>query len=399
MEKIRVLVEKYREQVTAHRHWFHQHPETSGQEKNTAAYIAAALREMGLEPTENVGGYGITAVIEGTGEGKCVGLRADIDALEITENTGAPFASRNSGVMHACGHDTHAAMLLGAAYVLNELKDRFNGSVKLIFQPSEENAAASGARAMIADGCLENPRVDAIFGQHIWPELPLGKIGLRESDMHAASDRFFITVHGKSSHGGASPQNGVDAIVIAAQIISTLQTIVSRNVAPQQGCVVSIGTIHGGTRYNIVADTVQLEGTCRNLDPAMRATMGERIRRIASGVAESMGGSCEVDYRLCYGVTHNTPETFAMMKEAGAKALGEENVVVPEKATLAGEDFSYYCDAIPCGFAWLGCKEGDGPVVPLHNNCFLPSDEALLYGMRFMVSSALTYLGWQEQTL
>jgi len=392
MNSINQLVEKYWEKVVEHRHWLHQNPEPSHREKNTAAYIAAVLREMGLEPKENVGGYGVTAVIEGLAGDKCVGLRADFDALEITECTGASFASQNPGVMHACGHDMHTAMLLGAAYVLNEMRDRFVGKVKLIFQPAEEDAADSGAKAMISDGCLEHPHVDAIFAQHVWPTIPLGKIAIRESIMHAASDRFYITVHGKSSHGGASPNEGVDAVVIAAQIISTLQTIVSRNVAPQLGCVVSIGTIHGGTRYNIVADTVQLEGTCRNLDPEMRASMAERISRIASGVAESLGGSCDVDYRLCYGVTRNTPETVSIMRESVLDAFGEQALMVPEKAGMGGEDFSYYCDVIPGGFAWLGCHAPGGSCMSLHSKDFLPPEETMQTGVRFLVAAALKYL-------
>lgn len=281
-------------------------------------------------------------------------------------------------------------MLLGAARVLTELREQFSGCVKLIFQPAEEDAANSGAKAMIADGCLDG--VDAIFAQHVWPDFPLGTLAVRDGAMHAASDRFFITVHGKSSHGGASPQQGVDAIVIAAYIIAALQTIVSRNVGPLQSSVVSIGTIHGGSRYNIVADTVKLEGTCRNLDPAMRASMAERITKIARGVAEGMGGTCDVDYRYCYGVTGNTTETFTMMCDTIRESFGDAALIVPESGGLGGEDFSYYCAEIPGGFAWLGCHEEGREHMSLHNSGFLPPEETLHYGVEFLVNTALRYL-------
>ena len=314
-ERISALVEKYWDKVKEHRYYMHTHPELSHYEKNTAAYIAETLKKMGLSPKENIGGYGVTAVIEGKGEGKCVGLRADFDALPITECTGVPFASENPGVMHACGHDAHAAMLLGAAYVLNEIRDEFAGKVKLVFQPSEEDAAGSGAKAMIADGCLEDPHVDAMFGQHVWPNLPYGKVGVRNGAMMASSDRFFITIKGKNSHGSA-PENGIDAIVIAAQVISALQTIVSRNVGPLDSAVVTIGTIHGGNRYNVIADEVKMEGTCRNLNPVIRNTMPDRIGNIVRGVSESMGGSCDFKYMKCYSPTVNDPEKFAIVRDS-----------------------------------------------------------------------------------
>ena len=206
--------------VIAHRRWLHAHPELSGQERNTAAYIATALRKMGLDPEENVGGYGVVAVIKGRKGSKCVGLRADFDALSIQEETGLPFVSENPGISHACGHDMHTAMLLGAAEVLSGMKEEFTGTIKLIFQPSEENAADSGAKRMIAAGVLENPPVDAIFAQHVSPNYPTGSIALNEGAMSASSDRFFIRIGGKSSHGSA-PESGVDAVTMGAQVITS----------------------------------------------------------------------------------------------------------------------------------------------------------------------------------
>ncbi len=385
-------IEKYWDEITAHRHYLHAHPEHSGQEQNTANYIASALRKIGIEPKENIGGYGVTAVIKGNGNGKCVGLRADIDALEIQEETGVSYASQSPGIMHACGHDVHAAMLLGAARILTDIKDTFSGAVKLIFQPSEEDTSASGAKAMIADGCLNNPNVDAVFAQHVWPTIPIGHVAARANTMHGASDKFYLTVHGKSSHGGASPHKGVDAIIIAAQIISALQSIISRNVNPFDGCVLTIGTIQGGTRYNIIPDTVVMEGTCRTLTTDLQKQVIDQITKIATGVAQSMGGTCDVDYRIGYGVTANTKETYLHIKKSVELALGEDAFLIPEHPTLGGEDFSFYSHKVPCGIAWLGCKTDEQPDMSLHSSTFLPSDEVMRTGVAFLVSAAINYL-------
>lgn len=392
MQEIKKRVLEHLPKAKEHRRWLHENPEPSHYEKETGAYLAAALRAMGLPVRDNVGGYGVVAVIEGAQPGPCVALRADFDALEVNECTGVPFASKKPGLMHACGHDVHAAMLLGAAYVLQDMKAEIKGSVKLIFQPSEEDAAGSGAKAMIADGCLENPHVDAIFGQHVWPEIDTGRIGARDGNMMAASDRFFLTVHGKASHGGAAPQEGVDAIVIAGHIITALQTVVSRNVSPVDSAVISVGTIRGGTRYNVIADHVVMEGTCRNLSPQVHKQMPGIIQRICENTAAAFGGTCEVDYRPGYPPTFNTPESFAAMQEAARQCLGENGFFEPKNASLGGEDFSFYCEKIPAGFAWLGCHQKGEPLYPIHNGRFLPDENVMPIGIEFLVRSALNYL-------
>ncbi|MBQ6197536.1 MAG: amidohydrolase [Lachnospiraceae bacterium] len=391
MSDVREVINKYWDKVKEHREWFHRHPELSHEEKETAAYIAKTLREIGLEPKENIGGYGVSAVIQGRGPGKCVGLRADFDALPITECTGLPYTSENPGVMHGCGHDTHAAMLLGAAYVLNELKNEFDGCVKLVFQPAEEDAAACGSKAMIEDGVLENPHVDVMFGQHVWPPLDTGKIGIRNGAMMASSDRFFITIHGKNSHGSA-PEAGIDAIVIAAQVISALQSIVSRNVGPLDSAVVTIGLMKGGTRYNIIADTVEMEGTCRNLNPEIRNKMPERIENIIKGVSEGMGGSYDFKYLRCYSPTVNDPNQFELVRDVIREVGGDEMLVIPENSALGGEDFSFYTEKVPCAFWWLGCHEAGKPYYPIHSGGFYADEKALPYGMEVMVKSALKFL-------
>ena len=392
MSELRSIIDKYWEKVKEHRRWLHQHPEPSGQEKETSAYVAQVLRDMGLEPTEHVGGYGVTALIQGAGPGKCVGLRADMDALQLTECTGLPFSSLNPGMAHSCGHDTHAAMLLGAAYVLKELKDTFHGTVKLIFQPSEENAADSGAKKMIEDGVLQNPKVDAVLGQHVWPPFQLGKVGARSGPMMAASDRLFITIRGKSSHGGSAPDEGIDAIMIASYVVAALQSIVARNVPPLKSTVISIGKIQGGSRYNVIADEVKLEGTCRNLDLAVRDTMPARIENIIKGVTEGMGGTYEFQYVPGYSPTVNDPEMFELVREAIVETVGEEGLIVPEYSSLGGEDFSFYCKEVPSAFFWLGCQDPEKPAHPIHHGAFYPAEESLPIGMEIMVSSALKFL-------
>ena len=373
----------------SHRRWLHAHPELSGQEKQTAAYIANALRKLGLEPTENVGGYGVVAVIEGRKGDKCVGLRADFDALSIQEETCLPFASENPGVSHACGHDVHAAMLLAAAEVLVGMKEEFSGKIKLIFQPSEENAAASGARKMIADGVLENPPVDAVFAQHVSPNYPTGSIALNPGAMSASSDRFFITVKGKSSHGSA-PENGIDAVAIGAQVITALQTIVSRSVSPLDSVVLTIGKLTAGSRYNIIAEDCVMEGTCRTLNPQVQEQLPVRMEAIVKGISESMGGSYEFRYVKGFIPTMNAPAEFELVRDTAKTLL--DKVIIPETSAMTGEDFSFFTKEIPGVFYWLGCQKPGADFYPLHNNRFAPDEAAMKIGMEVMLSSALAYL-------
>lgn len=393
MEQVKALIRQYEETVVEHYHWLHAHPELSGQEKETAAYIAAQLRKMGLEPTENVGGYGVTAVIQGKGPGKCIGLRADFDALPMTECTGLPFASQNPGVMHSCGHDTHAAMLLGTAQVLLDLRDSFDGCVKLIFQPSEENSADSGAKRMIADGVLENPHVDAIIGQHIDPRTDTGSVCTRDS---AASDRFFITVEGESSHA-ARPHMGVDAIAVAVQIASALQNIVSRNVNPLESSVITIGKISGGDRYNVLASRVEMEGTCRNRSIAVRDMVEKRMESIVTGVAASMGAKGSFRYIRGYSAIINDPGMVELVREVSVELLGSENVTIPDDPSMGGEDFSFFAERVPGVFYRTGCHKAGEPVYSTHNEHMVVDPACFPIGMQIMAECALKYLQRNKQ--
>lgn len=379
------------ETVIGHRRWLHENPELSGHEKYTAAYIADHLRKIGLTPKENVGGYGVTAVIEGRKGGKCIGLRADFDALSLQEETGLPFASANPGVSHACGHDMHTAMLLGTAQLLYDLKDQFAGAVKLIFQPSEENASESGAKRMIAEGVLNDPPVNAVLAQHVSPHYPTGTIALRNGAMTASSDRFFIRIHGKSSHG-SEPDGGIDAVAIGGQVITALQSIVSRTVSPQDSVVITVGKVSGGSRYNVIADSFLMEGTCRTLNPKMQDTLPQNMEAIIRGITEGMGGTYEFSYVKGFSPTVNDPQQFALVRDTAQKVLGSHQVVLEEKASMTGEDFSFYGQKVPCCFYWLGCQTPDKPFYPLHSSCFAPDEEAMVTGMKVMLSAALEHL-------
>ncbi len=385
------LADLYNDEVIGWRRSIHANPELSGREEETASFIAQTLAGMGISPKEKVGGYGVVGLIKGNGQGKCVALRADFDALPIPECTGLPFASRNPGVSHSCGHDMHTAMLLGAARVLKEMSGSFPGAVKLIFQPSEENAAESGARKMIGEGALLDPEVDAIIGQHVSPLCPSGKITLRSGAMSSASDRFFFTVHGKSSHA-SKPETGIDAIVVGAEILSALQTVISRNTSPLDHSVLTVGKVRAGTRYNVLAETFEAEGTCRNQSEETRKDMPDRIEKIIKGIAEGMGAGYSFSYVNGYSPVINAPEMCGLLRKAASEIIGSENIVPMENASLGGEDFCFYAERVPGVFFHLGCQKEGEPFFPLHSGGFSPDEDVLKTGVRILASAAIEYL-------
>lgn len=392
--QIKALSEKYQERVLQWRRFIHENPELSGQEEHTAAFVAQELERMGVEVKRNVGGHGVVGLLSGKQSGKVVALRADMDALPLEEDTQLSFASKNKNVMHACGHDTHTAMLLGAAAVLSELKNELKGSVKFIFQPAEELNPTGGAPGMIRDGVLENPHVDALFSLHVWPAYETGKIITRPGALMGASDPFTLTVSGKSAHGSA-PHQGIDAIMIAAQVISGLQSIVSRTIAPLDSAVVSIGTIKGGYRYNVIADKVEMEGTVRTLLPETQNRMPDLIGRTAAGIARSLGGDCSIQYTRGYPPTLNDAELYAQVAEMLTDSMGQEHFVTLDKPDLGGEDFSFFARERPALMAWLGCRPSGMPsdqMAVLHNNRFNPDEACFPWGVRFLASSAFNFL-------
>lgn len=343
---------------------FHEHPELSNREQRTAKIVAAHLRSLGIEVKEGIAKTGVTGILKGAKPGPVIALRADMDALPVTERVAVPFASkiktqyngREVGVMHACGHDTHTAMLMSVATILSGMKKDLAGTVKFIFQPAEEGAPAGeegGAPLMIKEGVLEAPKVDVMFGLHINAQTPVGKIKYREQGMMAAADWFSIKIRGKQSHG-AQPWLGVDPVVIGAQIINGLQTIVSRQTELTKNAVVISTTIfNGGVRQNIIPEEVTLAGTIRTLDTGMQKDVWERVRRTATNIAEASGATAEVTLESKTLVTYNDPKLTQQILPSLQKAAGAENVLQMNAVTGA-EDFSYFAAKVPAVFFYIG---------------------------------------------
>lgn len=371
---------------------FHNHPELSFEEKETAALISTTLKDLGLEVHEGVGGHGVVGLLRGKSPGKTVALRADIDALPIQELNKVPYKSNYDNRMHACGHDGHTSMLLGAARLLAEIKCLEKGNVKFIFQPAEEVPPESGAQGMIDAGVLENPAVDAIFGLHVWPDLPAGFVGVRPGPIMAAPDRFQIVIQGKGGHG-AAPHHASDAIVAAAQVVMGLQTMVSRKLDPLKPAVLSVCRINAGTAYNILPDEALLEGTTRYFDTAMGATIKELIEKITAGICVSNGCTYKLNYQYGFLPTINTPQMATLVELTAAHVLGEDRVVRLEEPSMTGEDFSYFLQKVPGCFFWLGTRNPDKEIVhPLHNARFQIDEDILPKGAAMLSAVALAFL-------
>lgn len=390
-EKLDLLIEKYLEEIIEVRRDIHQYPEIGMEEVRTSALVKAELEKLGLEVEDKVGKMGVVGLLRGKEPGKTILLRADMDCLPMDELTDLDFKSKVPGMMHACGHDVHTAILLGAAKVLSELKDEIKGNVKFVFQPAEEANPTGGARYMIEDGVLENPKVDAAVALHVW-NLPLGKVGIRTSTMMAQSDRIFITVKGKSSHA-SQPHNGVDAIVAAGHIITALQTVISRNVDPMESAVVTIGTIHGGSRYNVTCDKVVLEGTVRTFNPEISAIMPSRIKSIAENVASALGAECDVEYVEGYSATVNDEELATNFIRYFQDAIGEDNVLIPAQPASGGEDFSEFTKAVPSVFYWLGMEsEMNKGKTTVHNPNLVVDEGCIPVGIKTLVAGSIDFL-------
>lgn len=406
-ESITSLSDEINEQVIAWRRDFHENPELSNREFRTAALVAEHLESLGMEVTTGVAHTGVVGILQGGKPGPVVLLRADMDGLPVLERNDLPFKSLAIGeyngeevpVMHACGHDTHVAMMMGVASVLAQLKEELPGTVKFVFQPAEEGAPVGeqgGAELMVAENVLENPKVDAAFALHISAVHDAGRIGYAAGPRYASVDDFKITVNGKQAHG-ASPWMGVDSIVVSAQIINALQTIVSRNMQiTEQPAIVTIGSIHGGVRSNIIPEQVEMVGTIRALDESMRNQIHKRIREIAEGVAESMGASVNVQIPLSvsYPVTVNNDELAAEMLPVLNRVAGEQNVDHLKPITGA-EDFSYFANEVPGMYISLGGKIPGKPlseVAAHHTPDFHVEESGLHIGVKAMSAMAWEYL-------
>ena len=380
---IKQLTRQHKAEVVAVRRHLHQHPELSFQERETAHYVAERLKSFGIAPQEGVANTGLVALIEGQNPGKkTVALRADMDALPIHEANDTEYRSQRAGVMHACGHDAHTASLLGTAQVLQQLRDRFEGTVKLIFQPGEERIPG-GASLMIKAGALENPRPHHMFGQHVQPFIPAGKVGFREGMYMASADELYVTVHGRGGHA-AMPDRNVDPVLIASHIIVALQQIVSRQADPKMPTVLSFGRVIAEGATNVIPNEVQLEGTFRTMNEAWRATAHQRMKKLAESIAEGMGGSCDFEIRRGYPFLKNSPELTRRARQYAVDFLGNENVVELD-LWMAAEDFAYYTQEVDACFYRLGTgNEARGITSSVHTPTFDIDEDALETGVGLM---------------
>lgn len=381
-EKIKELAKSYADEIVANRRHLHKNPELSFEEFNTQKFVSERLKEIGIIP-QPIANTGLVATIEGKNPGKkVVALRADMDALPIIEANNVEYKSINPGVMHACGHDVHTASLLGVSKILYHLKDEFEGSVKLVFQPAEEKAPG-GASIMIEEGVLQNPSPSKMLGQHVAPNIPVGKIGFREGMYMASADELYMTVKGKGGHG-AMPENCIDPVLITSHIIVALQQIISRNRNPRYPSVLTFGKVIANGATNVIPDEVYVEGTFRAMDEEWRADGLAKMKKMAEGIAEAMGGTCEFFILRGYPFLKNEPELTRRMKSAAIEFMGEENIIDLD-IWLAAEDFAFYTHHVDACFYRLGTRnEARGIISGVHTPTFDIDENALEIGAGLM---------------
>lgn len=387
--------EGLRQKLIEQRRDFHVNPELSNREERTAKVVAERLRALGMDEVKTgVGKHGVVALLKGKLPGGVVAVRTDMDALPIQETIDVPYKSKNPGVKHACGHDLHMTVELGVAEVLSKMRDQIHGTIKFIFQPAEEGAPVGergGAPLMIEEGCLENPRPSAIFGLHVMPNIEVGQIGINSGPAMASSDRFSITLRGKKVHG-AYPHDGIDTIVVAADCITALQSIRSRRINTQEPLVITLGSIHGGNRFNIITDEVKLEGTMRTLNEEVRAKAMEMMKQTLAGITSAYGASYELEWGNNNPVTYNDPALVAATLPVMRHILGDKNVTVP-LPQMGAEDFSAYQKVIPGFFYFLGVgNKSKGITAMVHTPEFDADEESLVIGVKVMSNVLLDYL-------
>lgn len=384
-QQLKQMVEAQKDWIISMRRKLHRIPEGGFKEFKTQRAIMDALDEIGVPYTTER--TWIIALIEGSHPGETVAIRADMDALPLVEPEGCPFRSEHEGMMHACGHDAHVAMALGAAKVLNSLREEIHGKVKFLFQPAEETDG--GAEPMVKAGAMEYPHVDRVYGLHVMPHLPVGKVETRAGTLNASTDTVKLTIRGKAGHG-AYPEQGTDAIVCAAQVISALQTVVSRSVSPLQSAVLTIGMIEGGKAQNIICDEVRMRGTLRTANGELRAMMKQRIAAITQSIAVGMGCTAEVEIIPGYAALVNNDDEAARVKRVAGRLFGEENVVDKPAPSMGGEDFSFFSDCAPGAFFHVGCVKPEWmPAPPLHSRDFCIDEDCLAIGTLMHVALVL----------
>ncbi|MFY7911338.1 MAG: M20 metallopeptidase family protein [Emticicia sp.] len=381
--KIKQLAKDYAAEVVANRRYLHTNPELSFQEYNTAKFVAQKLKDIGLTPQEGVANTGVVALIEGRNpSSKVIGLRADMDALPIFEKNDVPYKSQNEGVMHACGHDAHTSSLLGTAKILHQLRDEFEGTVKLVFQPAEEKAPG-GASIMIKEGVLENPAPASMLGQHVAPNIPVGKIGFREGMYMASTDEIYMTIKGKGGHG-AMPDQLIDPVLIASHVIVSLQQIISRNRKPANPSVLSFGRFIADGVTNVIPNEVTIQGTFRCMDEEWREDGLRRMKKMAEGITEAMGGVCDFEIVRGYPFLKNHPELTRRIKAEATAYMGAENIIDLD-LWMAGEDFAFYSQVVDSCFYRLGTRnEARGIISGVHTPTFDIDEAALEIGPGLM---------------
>lgn len=391
INKIKLIAENIHEEVTLNRRHLHAHPELSFQEYNTAAFVKLQLTKLGI-PFEEMANTGVVGLIHGEkSSNKVIALRADMDALPILEANNVDYKSKNQGVMHACGHDVHTSSLLGTANILNTLKSEFGGTIKLIFQPAEERLPG-GANLMIKEGVLENPKPDAVLGQHVMPFIDSGKIGIRPGKYMASTDEIYVTIKGKGGHG-AQPQQNIDPVVIMAHMITALQTIISRNADPRSPSVLSFGKVIANGATNVIPNEVYLEGTFRTLNEKWREEAHIKMKKLAESLAEGMGGSCDFRIERGYPFLINEEKLTARVKEFAIEYVGKENVLDLD-IWMAAEDFAYFSQAADACFYRLGTRnEARGITSSVHTPTFDIDENSLGLSTGLMAYLAVKELG------
>jgi len=386
--RIRAAIQTLQPELVAWRRQLHKKPELGFREQLTAAFIAQKLEEWGIEHQTGIAQTGIVAVIRGDRPGAVLGIRADMDALPIQEENDVPYKSQHDGMMHACGHDGHVTIALGTAYYLSQHRD-FAGTVKIIFQPAEEGPG--GAKPMIEAGVLKHPDVDAIIGLHLWNNLPLGTVGVRGGALMAAVELFDCTIFGKGGHG-AIPQQTIDSIVVASQVVTALQTIVARNVDPLESAVVTVGTLNAGTAHNVIAATAQMSGTVRYFNPQFDGFFQKRLEQLVSGICQSHGAAFKLEYQSLYPPVINDERMAKLVRSVAETVIESPIGVVPECQTMGGEDMSFFLQEVPGCYFFLGSANADLDLAfPHHHPRFNFDETALGMGVEIFVRCVEQY--------
>lgn len=394
IDEVKASILKIFDEIVIIRRNIHMHPELSQHENNTADLICNKLEKFGVSYTKSTNTNAIVAYINGTKSGKkAIGIRADFDALPIEETTGLEFASTKEGVMHACGHDMHTAILLGTAKILNEHKKSFGGTVKFFFQPSEETIG--GAKAMIDEGCLENPKTETVIGLHIEPSLKTGCISLLSGSMNAASTEFYVRINGKSSHG-AHPSEGIDPLMISCQIIPAYQSIITRNLEAVDDALITVGQFKCGNKNNIIPEFATFSGIIRALDLDIKDTVKQHIKTLTEGIANTYGATAEIKFVDSYPNLYNNDDLFYTVKNVANMAIGSNNIITNSKISMGADDFSYFTQNAKGFYFNLGIANDNTPIYPLHNCNLNPDEESIKTGILMEVLTTLELLNEAE---